>query len=258
MGVLKAKVGGAWVPISQGWSPLAGGLVGWAKNTANQVVPGGYVVTDVTSLSVTFTASPTRTYRTTIALDITKRTNPGAAFTLLTDGAGTALNQRALPLAAGASSFSIVEHIESGLSGSVTRKARVSCDTTDIQVNASSGGYCYIVVEDITTVAPGPTQDTPWTGVTFQNGWANYGSGYQTCQYRKIGDVVQLRGVATNATGNTVAFTLPAGYRPPAVVELTTHTGAAALARITVDSIGQCTLQGAGNVWIGSWFSTVT
>jgi len=60
------------------------------------------------------------------------------------------------------------------------------------------------------------TTPTPWTGVTFQNGWVNYG-GYQAAQYRKIGDIVYLRGVIGNGTG--VAFTLPVGFRPPFTVQ---------------------------------------
>lgn len=59
------------------------------------------------------------------------------------------------------------------------------------------------------------TAVTPWTGVTFQNGWVQ-SSGDQACQYRKVGDVVQLRGRMTSGTMNVAAFTLPAGFRPPA------------------------------------------
>ena len=57
---------------------------------------------------------------------------------------------------------------------------------------------------------------TPWTGVSFQNSWADYGSPYQTAQYRKVGDEVQLRGLIRNGTQGTSMFTLPAGFRPPA------------------------------------------
>lgn len=59
-----------------------------------------------------------------------------------------------------------------------------------------------------------------WQDVTFQNGWSNYGSGYQTVQYRKWGDSVQIRGTATGGTLGVAMFTLPEGYRPPAHVEL--------------------------------------
>lgn len=57
----------------------------------------------------------------------------------------------------------------------------------------------------------------PWTNVTFQNSWGNYGSPFQECQYRKIGDIVYVRGLVQRTGGHTTAhtiFTLPSGYRP--------------------------------------------
>ncbi len=56
-----------------------------------------------------------------------------------------------------------------------------------------------------------------WTSVTYNSGWSDLGSGNQAVEYRKIGDIVYVRGAAqrTSGTGNT-PFTLPAGYRPVA------------------------------------------
>ena len=58
---------------------------------------------------------------------------------------------------------------------------------------------------------------TAWTNVTFQNSWANMG-GYQAVQYRKVGDMVQMRGMMGSGTMGQTAFTLPVGFRPPALV----------------------------------------
>lgn len=58
---------------------------------------------------------------------------------------------------------------------------------------------------------------TAWAAVTFTNSWVNYGSGFQEVQYRKVGDMVQLRGTMKNGTTAGPAFTLPVGFRPPAV-----------------------------------------
>lgn len=58
---------------------------------------------------------------------------------------------------------------------------------------------------------------TPWTALPLNGTWANFGSGWQTAQYRKIGDEVQVRGLVVNATAgtgiNSIA-TLPSGFRP--------------------------------------------
>lgn len=49
----------------------------------------------------------------------------------------------------------------------------------------------------------------------FENGWTNYGSGWQTVAFRKdsIGRVF-LKGLAKDGTSGSTIFTLPVGYRP--------------------------------------------
>lgn len=62
----------------------------------------------------------------------------------------------------------------------------------------------------------GINENDAWTGVTFQNGWAD-GSAPASVQYRKnTNGVVRLRGDSYRAAGaaTTVMFNLPAGYRP--------------------------------------------
>lgn len=64
---------------------------------------------------------------------------------------------------------------------------------------------------------------TPWTPVVFNAGWANAGVfGLSNCQYRRVGDVVQLRGTATGVAPAVIPgniFNLPAGFRPPALLQ---------------------------------------
>jgi len=59
---------------------------------------------------------------------------------------------------------------------------------------------------------------TSWAGLSFGTGWSNYGSGYQTCQYKKVGDLIFVRGLATSGANLWSTYptigTLPAGYRP--------------------------------------------
>lgn len=66
---------------------------------------------------------------------------------------------------------------------------------------------------------------TAWTAVTFQGAWVNFGAPYQVAQYRKIGDVVQMRGVIKSGALNTAAMTLPVGFRPPATQQFATVSG---------------------------------
>jgi hypothetical protein len=60
-----------------------------------------------------------------------------------------------------------------------------------------------------------------WIALTPVNGWSNLGGVYPPTQYRKVGDLVHLRG-AIKAVGpisptpnSSQALTLPAGFRPP-------------------------------------------
>jgi hypothetical protein len=69
---------------------------------------------------------------------------------------------------------------------------------------------------------------TAWTAVTFAGTWANYGSGYQGMEYRKVGDMVQLRGVIAGGTSGTTVCTLPAGFRPPAQTQTGMRAGTGA------------------------------
>lgn len=67
-----------------------------------------------------------------------------------------------------------------------------------------------------------------WQNVSFQNSWVNYAGSYQLCQYRKLGDMVQLRGMAKLGTVGTTIFTLPSGYRPPAYLIFAVAVGSRA------------------------------
>lgn len=109
---------------------------------------------------------------------------------------------------------------------------------------------------------------TPWTALPFAANWANFGGVYQTAGYRKIGDVVELRGVVTRSPGavppQTIA-TLPAGYRPPASVVANALQGAN-LYELTIGTDGTVKVTaspGAAAVTIVSFpgiirFSTLT
>jgi len=62
------------------------------------------------------------------------------------------------------------------------------------------------------------TAVTPWTNLTLLNGWTNVG-GFGTAQYRKVGDMVQLRGLVTGGAISAVIGNLSVGFRP--IVQLT-------------------------------------
>lgn len=84
---------------------------------------------------------------------------------------------------------------------------------------------------------------TAWTGVAFQNSWVNSGGAVQGVQFRKIGDLVYLRGSMKDGLVNFAAFTLPSGFRPPATLRF----GNADSGIVQIDSAGVVTAFQASN-----------
>lgn len=100
---------------------------------------------------------------------------------------------------------------------------------------------------------------TPWTALTLTNSWTNT-SGFQTGQYRRVGDMVHLRGYLTAGTNGASAFTLPAGFRPPASfdVPVASYTGgspAASAAHLFVQSTGTCPATVSTGLYVSFNFS---
>lgn len=91
-----------------------------------------------------------------------------------------------------------------------------------------------------------------WIGVSsFSNGWVNYGAGYYDASYVKdAAGYVHLRGAIKSGSGGTVAFSLPAGYRPSSAVAFpalssTGNIGAStALGAVQINSNGDVTITG--------------
>jgi hypothetical protein len=103
------------------------------------------------------------------------------------------------------------------VSGSVNVNGKISgVATPTASTDAANKAY-------VDSVVSGSAATQSWTNVTsFGSCWTNYGNGYQTVQYKKVGDMVYLRGTIydsswTLSTCNPV-LTLPAGFRPQRTV----------------------------------------
>lgn len=57
------------------------------------------------------------------------------------------------------------------------------------------------------------------TPLPYQNGWHDYGSGYEAATYQRIGRLVVLQGLASPAGSTSLGIcTLPPGFRPAGTV----------------------------------------
>jgi hypothetical protein len=108
----------------------------------------------------------------------------------------------------------------------------------------------------------GATQIGSWTSVSsFGSGWDNAGSPYAVAQYKKIGDLVMMRGmVIRNSGSGTLILTLPDGYRPTYDIGGFAVTATSAYAAISIGTNGQINLSVGSSSYLtfeGVIFSTV-
>ena len=132
-----------------GWN-APWGVVGVAVATANQTSIGSSTV-DVTSLSVTWTATANRYYRTTVILPVFSQiTTTGIVNLRITDSTPTTKQSINLNATAGTDVNIGGFVIESDIAaGSATRKARIATTAGSGTITASSTSVPTIIVEDI-------------------------------------------------------------------------------------------------------------
>lgn len=95
-----------------------------------------------------------------------------------------------------------------------------------------------------------------WTSLSFGTNWSDFGSTEQVCEYKKHGDLIFLRGLATSGASAwstyTIICTLPAGYRPAANLSFASVGSINAFIRVVIRTDGTVRWQagGAGSGWI--------
>ncbi len=285
MAVLKARIGGVWVPVGGGggggtstseveinatdpigsnpaaelWydtdapaQPIISDEARW--NTAWGIVAVGTmvqttgwtvpvtVVTPVTNnLSVALVAG--RRYRVRFhARAMMSGTTESNVPWVLRDGAttvGGANFHNNLPPTGNSYTWAWAEWMLTGDGG--TKALNVVANGPGAAFTIYTDANAAFYVEDVGPVSlaaavPNPTP--AWINMTLGSGWSNLG-GWQAAQYRKVGDVVQLRGLITSAgTGVGIWSSIPAGYGPPVQCILSAPyapvSGAHAAARIDV------------------------
>lgn len=110
--------------------------------------------------------------------------------------------------------------------------------TSKVVINDTSSGPVEIAAGGGATTFGG-ILGTAWAGLSFGSGWGNLGGGWQTGQYKKIGDIVMLRGFVVRTSGTSARIaTLPSGYRPLAPDRWAVTSDAGLHATIQVDADG--------------------
>lgn len=91
-----------------------------------------------------------------------------------------------------------------------------------------------------------------WTALPYAAGWADYGGGHPAGQYMRLNGFLYIRGLikrtGANAAIATPIFTLPVGFRPPAIAGLPAVGSTAAVTEIlatfllAATGVGNCSI----------------
>jgi hypothetical protein len=129
--------------ITAAVAATAWGEVGYAAVTSGSVMASS--ATDVSGLTVTWTAVASRRYRTTVFIS---SIFTGSACTIYLTDSSNNIKQRANHGQTGSWPTGL-SFVESGISGSVTRKVRASSTPAGDQIHADATYPAFILVEDI-------------------------------------------------------------------------------------------------------------
>jgi len=105
------------------------------------------------------------------------------------------------------------------------------------------GSAVRLVVGRGTCEVLGSPGGSAWTAPTLTNGWVDFLAGVAPTAYRKVGDVVELRGAIKSGTLASTAFTLPAGFRPASGIHIFYAVAQPGGARIDVGADGTVTVR---------------
>lgn len=132
---------------------LPWGIIGYEARTSNQT--GISTVTDILddgggSLAVAWTAISTRYYRTTLYVPYGEQ-QVAASYPsiLITDNSNNQKQKSEMYQVNGQGAFFCAVVVETGLSGSVTRKGRAKTLANTLTLGADAANPIFIVVEDI-------------------------------------------------------------------------------------------------------------
>lgn len=228
MTVVKARLNNQWVEVSGGsqWD-TAWGIV--AKGTfvggSNYSLPvGTFAITN----QLPFTSMAGRRYRMVLQVRLVSQTS-GSGVNFLPRGSGPQGGSvdAWVNVASGYGST----HLEAIFDGTAQPSFYYWDATVTTATTVFLDTMSYFYIEDVGPIINAPVQalTTPWIGVTFSGGWVQYPDAqFAPVSYRKIGDIVFLRGLTSGGSPSLPIFTLPAGFRSPYVLHVSLVSNATA------------------------------
>lgn len=150
-------------------------------------------------------------------------------------------------------------------STSNTTKGKILIGTASVYDEANTRLGIGVVLPEYTLDVNGSFQCTQmgetWVNATYNTGWTDYYGTYHSVGYKKVGDLVYLRGTCKRISGSSsTIITLPSGYRPAKNVPFAASSNYLNCG-IDIDSAGNVVLVGGSpTTWVsleGIAFSTL-
>lgn len=108
-------------------------------------------------------------------------------------------------------------------------------------------------IETLERFSGGGGSDSGWISLSLVNSWVQYDTTYGVPAYRKVGNIVYLKGLIKNGSSAVIA-TLPAGYRPTERFLGVSNNYPNVSCRIDVDTDGVIQLNSSySNSWVSLW-----
>lgn len=257
MGTLKAKVDGNWVPLEFGGGPNP-------QNALGIVAVGSYPATVPYVLTSAFTAVSNvlsvtlqvgRRYRIVVqirAMDLVGAAT-NARFSMF-DGEAALVGNYYVWVGGTYQALHGEWLVDGdGLAHSYTLRGLANPGINVYRDQPTSLFYVEDIGPNAAPALPLPPTPQAWTALPFGTGWRSYGGGgtaFGVCGYRRIGDIVSLRGLAEANTGSGTITSLigavPVGFRPPLQLmfgQVTSKAGSAE--RVDVLTDGTINISGA-------------
>ena len=225
--------------IDQRWNTAWGVVASGSMVVGNPLPLTAGALTLVTS-NINFTMLTGRRYRIVMAIRAMRSLSTETYMSVLLRDGTTRLFATDLIHRVPASSQYTDFHYEWNFTGGgVARVYNAAITPTGVNCEIYTDTQAAFYIEDVgpTTLVPAPPPPDwtmydaryvnveelapAWTPLPLATNWSNYSTpGYIAAGYRKIGDIVYLRGLikSTAATVPTLIATLPVGYRPTALI----------------------------------------
>jgi hypothetical protein len=136
-----------------------------------------------------------------------------------------------------------------GCSRAVTGRLRqlAICAVSAVAVMLPVGAFGSTAAQAGTSA--GPVVPSGWTALTLQNGWTSSPFGTSAPAVRTISGIVHFKGAIATTGTNPVRFTLPAAFRPAAVVFVPVGLCNATGGRLQIEPTGVVTVQAQGGAF---------